>query len=298
MQLAEKHAVRFAKMMTCLNIGCPLGMGIWEGVPLREVVWLTQPARRPAARLLLRLSQRRPQADVPQLAADRPRAGRPVDLPPVILCYKLNGQWLIGRARRAGADRRARGLRLQVASSGSRTSCSRTWPYANDTYAEQGNDVDSPLKTFAATLSVPAKIKPGEPIPITGYAQVGIGGLRKVQVWISPADAAQTANDPYFQTAPWRDMEILSAPKEWGGGLPDDKIPTPRSVLIRGRAARSPGRCGLRCVHWAGVHPGLPAGKYMLRSRAVDEMGNGQPMPRPFRKSGHAAIEEVPIAVG
>src|SRR5688572_16935844 len=43
MTLAERHAVRFAKVMTCLNIGCPLGMGIWEGVPLREVLWLTEP---------------------------------------------------------------------------------------------------------------------------------------------------------------------------------------------------------------------------------------------------------------
>jgi len=43
LKLGEKHAVRFAKTMTCLNIGCPLGTGIWEGVPLREVVWLTQP---------------------------------------------------------------------------------------------------------------------------------------------------------------------------------------------------------------------------------------------------------------
>ena len=48
----------------------------------------------PAPRLLLRLPQRRPEADVPQLAAGRPRAGRPDDLPPVILCYKLNGEWL------------------------------------------------------------------------------------------------------------------------------------------------------------------------------------------------------------
>ena len=43
MQMARKHAVRFPKVMTCLNIGCPLGMGIWEGVPLREVVWRPQP---------------------------------------------------------------------------------------------------------------------------------------------------------------------------------------------------------------------------------------------------------------
>ena len=37
MKLAETHAVRFPKVMTCLNIGCPLGTGIWEGVPLRDV---------------------------------------------------------------------------------------------------------------------------------------------------------------------------------------------------------------------------------------------------------------------
>ena len=43
LKLGEKHAVRFAKVMTCLNIGCPLGMGIWEGVPLRVLLWLTQP---------------------------------------------------------------------------------------------------------------------------------------------------------------------------------------------------------------------------------------------------------------
>ncbi|MCP4509001.1 MAG: hypothetical protein GY826_21725, partial [Fuerstiella sp.] len=43
MKLSESHAVRFPKVMTCLNVGCPLGNGIWEGVPLREVIWKTQP---------------------------------------------------------------------------------------------------------------------------------------------------------------------------------------------------------------------------------------------------------------
>ena len=42
MTLAKDHAVRFPKVMTCLNIGCPLGNGIWEGVPLREVLWKTR----------------------------------------------------------------------------------------------------------------------------------------------------------------------------------------------------------------------------------------------------------------
>jgi hypothetical protein len=43
--------------------------------------------------------------------------------------------------------------------------------------------------------------------------------------------------------------------------------------------------------------PGLPAGEYTLRSRTIDERGHPQPLPRPFRKSGHAAIESVSIRV-
>src|SRR3989442_11235158 len=40
MKLAEKQTVRFPEVMTCLNIGCPLGTGIWEDVPLRELIAL------------------------------------------------------------------------------------------------------------------------------------------------------------------------------------------------------------------------------------------------------------------
>jgi DMSO/TMAO reductase YedYZ molybdopterin-dependent catalytic subunit len=94
MRLAEKHAVRFAKTMTCLNIGCPLGTGIWEGVPLREVVWLTGPREN-----LRRVFYHGYHNDEPRqmfrssLPIDRVLED-PFDLPPVILCYKLNGQWL------------------------------------------------------------------------------------------------------------------------------------------------------------------------------------------------------------
>ena len=50
-------------------------------------------------------------------------------------------------------------------------------------------------------------------------------------------------------------------------------------------------------VHWAVLLPGLPAGEYTLRSRTIDEQGAAQPMPRPFRNSGHSAIETVDITV-
>src|SRR5947209_6924517 len=39
-RLGARHAQRFLKAMQCLNIPQPLGQGLWEGVPLREVLRL------------------------------------------------------------------------------------------------------------------------------------------------------------------------------------------------------------------------------------------------------------------
>ena len=50
-------------------------------------------------------------------------------------------------------------------------------------------------------------------------------------------------------------------------------------------------------IHWAALLPGLSAGNYTLRSRTIDEKGMAQPMPHPFQKSGHSAIESVEITV-
>lgn len=296
MQLAEQHAVRFAKVMTCLNIGCPLGTGIWEGVPLREILWLTQPREN-----LRRVFYHGYHNDDPeQLFQSSLPVGRvledPFDLPPVILCYKLNGDWLTpergGPVRvvvpEAYGFKSIKWLKTLVLSNLS---------HANDTYGEKNNDVDSPLKSFAATLNAPMKAQPDAPIAITGYAQVGVSGVSKVQVWIK--DEADTASyGRYHADAPWVDAEILPPPENWGGGIPNDAIPpdthgfdsstgNPRSWPMR-----------LTKVHWAVLHPGLPAGEYTLYSRTVDDKGHAQPMPRPFQKSGHAAIENIGLRVG
>ena len=296
MQLAEKHAVRFPKVMTCLNIGCPLGNGIWEGVPLRTVLWLTQPLGN-----LRRVFYHGYHNDDPkQMFRSSLPVGRiledPFDLPPVILCYKLNGQWL--------TPERGAPVRI-VFPEGYGFKCIK-WlthvflsniAHANDTYGEQNNDVDSPLKTFCATLSVPAKVKPHQPIPITGYAQVGISGLKKVQVWIHNERDAPPAGDRYYTQAPWRDAEILSPPKVWGGDIPDNRIPNPTIGFDAqtGRPKTWPIRCAM--AHWATVLPGVPAGEYTFRCRTIDDKGMAQPLPRPFRKSGHAAIEQLSIVV-
>jgi DMSO/TMAO reductase YedYZ molybdopterin-dependent catalytic subunit len=295
MKLAEKHAVRFPKTMTCLNIGCPLGMGLWEGVPLREVIWLTQPREN-----LRRVFYYGYHNDDPKQLF---RSSLPIDrvledparLPPVILCYKLNGEWL--DSVRGGP------VRLVVPEAYGFKSIK--WLshvvltnlfHANDTYAEGNNDVDSSLKTFAATLSLPRKLKPGAPIPVTGYAQVGVSGLTKVQVWIHPNTTELPANDRYFATAPWVDAQILPPPQHWGG-VPEGKIPANTLGFdpVTGQPKTWPMR--LAKIHWAALLPGLPAGDYTFRCRTLDEQGVAQPLPRPFQKSGHAAIESVEISV-
>lgn len=294
MQIAETHSVRFAKVMTCLNIGCPLGTGIWEGVPLREIIWRTQPVEN--LRRVFYYGYHND--DAGQMFRSSLPIGRvfedPYDLPPVILCYKLNGQWL--------SPERGGPVRVVVPEAYGFKSIKwlshvvlTNFAAANDTYIDGNNDVDSPLKTWAATLSAPKEVAANQPIPVTGYAQVGISGLSKVQTWICPKNT-EPEGDPNFTTAKWTDATILDPPKSWGGNLPDDKIPANTLGFdADGRPKTWPMR--LSKVHWAALLPGLPAGEYALRSRTIDEKGQAQPMPRPFRKSGHAAIEQVSLVV-
>ena len=164
LKMGEKRAVRFPKVMSCLNLDTPLGMGIWEGVPLRDVVWLTQPREN-----LRRVFYYGYHNDDPaQMFRSSLAIGRvledPFDLPPVILCYKLNGQWL--DSHRGGPVR-------VVVPEAYGFKCIK-WlthlllsnlPHANDTYAEQNNDVDSPLKTYAAADSdpPPGQTRPADP---------------------------------------------------------------------------------------------------------------------------------------
>lgn len=296
MDLAKTHSVRFAKVMTCLNIGCPLGMGIWEGVPLRELIWRTQPIEN-----LRRVFYYGYHNDKPkQIFRSSLPIGRiledPYDLPPVILCYKLNGEWL--------SPERGGPVRIVVPEAYGYKSIKwlshivlSNLAVANDTYIDGNNDVDSPLKTFAATLSVPQEVGVNQPIPVTGYAQVGISGLSKVQYWVC-AKGTEPPKDPYFASQKWTDAVILDPPEpgKWGGDFPNGSIPADTIGFDEfGRPKTWPMRLGK--VYWATLVPGLPAGEYVFRCRTVDEKGQAQPMPRPFKKGGHADIEKVGFVV-
>ncbi len=296
MEMAETRSVRFAKVMTCLNIGCPLGNGIWEGVPMRDVLWKTQPQK--DLRRVIYFGYHNDQPD--QMFRSSLPVGRvledPFGLPPVILCYKLNGEYL--------SPKRGGPVRVVVPEAYGFKSIK--WlthlylsnrPAANDTYAEKNNDVDSPLKTFCETLSIAKQVKSSEPIAVTGYAQVGISGLKKVQVSVQSEDDKVPKDDEYLQTLNWIDANILPPPDDWGDGLLDPGL-LKRTMGFDAETGH-PNEWPIRFskAHWAALLPGLTPGRYLFRCRTIDENGNGQPLPRPFRKSGRAHIEQVSLEV-
>ena len=167
----------------------------------------------------------------------------------------------------------------------------------NDTYAQWDNDTESPLKTQARFLDVPAQAKAGRAVPLRGVAQVGISDLREVQYAIRPAAQALRADDPYCLQLDWRSAEILPPPEDWGGGLPGGQLPEV-PLQFEGRTGR-PRAWPLRYtwVHWVAQVKGLAPGQYRVHCRTIDAGGHPQPMPRPFPRSGNNALHDVPLAV-
>jgi hypothetical protein len=215
---------------------------------------------------------------------------------PVILCYKLNDQWLTPRG---GAP-----VRMVVPDAYGNKSVK--WLQrivltnefkANDTYAGWNNDTVSHSKTFARFLHVPREYPEGRPIPITGLAQVGMSGLSKVQYFVQRKGTEPVDGDPHFTRADWNDAQCLPPPEDWGGGLPDGKLPpTPRQIDTKtGKPLTWPLRDTI--LHWAALLPGLSAGEYVIRCRTIDANGVAQPLPRPFPKSGANGIQSQRITV-
>jgi DMSO/TMAO reductase YedYZ molybdopterin-dependent catalytic subunit len=294
MRLAERHAVRFLKALTCTNIADPQGMGLWEGVPLREVVWLSRPSGNVRRVYYYGYHNDDPkQRFQSSLPMGRVLEDAPWDLP-VILCYKLNGQWLgasLGGPVRmivpeAYGNKAVKWVQRVVLTNNYQ---------ANDTYALWNNDVESPMKTCARLVNPPAKAKAGEPLAIVGLAQVGAAGLERVQYSLQ-AEGAAAGDDPYWNKLEWRDAEILPPPADWGGGLPGGKMPEGvRQLDAAGKPREWPMRYTI--AHWAAVMRDLKAGRYHLRCRTMDRTGTAQPLPRPLPRSGVNAIQQVMLTV-
>jgi DMSO/TMAO reductase YedYZ molybdopterin-dependent catalytic subunit len=318
MALAEKHAVRYMKAMTCLNVDQVFGMGLWEGVPLRHVIWMTRPTAN-----LRRVwyhgyhsdakvagTRRVPSADsgtqrVPttlsgshgfqsSLSINRVLEDPPGEQP-VILAYKMNGDWL--------APKRGGPVRLVLPDGYGFKSIK--WlqrvvltnnPDPNDTYAGQNNDVDTTMKTFARFITAPKQLKASQPAALTGVAQVGMSGLSKVQYCLRPAQQPAPPDDPYLTKAAWQDAKILPPPDHWGGGMPHGPLPPiPSQFDAQGKPLTWPLRNTI--VHWAALLTAPEAGQYELCCRTIDANGTTQPLPRPLPKSGRNEIQRIPVTV-
>ncbi|MHC4330133.1 MAG: molybdopterin-dependent oxidoreductase, partial [Planctomycetota bacterium] len=162
MKLAETKAVRFMSVMSCTNGRQPFGMGLWEGVPMRDVVWLARPTGNVRRIFFYGYHNDDPKQ---RFQSSLP-IGRVLEDPPgehpVILCYKLNNEWLT--PKRGGpvrvivpeeyGNRSVKWLQRIMLTNSFK---------ANDTYAEWNNDTVSHLKTCACFIHTPEKIKAGKP---------------------------------------------------------------------------------------------------------------------------------------
>jgi DMSO/TMAO reductase YedYZ molybdopterin-dependent catalytic subunit len=297
--LGKAHGVKFLKAMQCLNIAQPLGQGLWEGVPLREVLKLAGKVSNVRRVYWWGFHNNDPrQLFQSSLSYNQVLETPPWDLP-VFVAYRLNGQTI--SLLRGGPVRLivpwAHGFKsikwLQ------RIVLTNDYK-ANDTYAEANNDPESYLKTMARIDDGPEAFKAGRPITLTGVAMVGWSGLKRVESWLRPDTGrhAQLAeDDPDWKTARWEPCQIEPPPEDWGGSLPDGVMPKdvwgfdPKT----GRPKEWPMRFSV--ARWSVTLKGLAAGAYEFRVRTIDLNGYAQPQPRPYPKSGRNEIQGKTILV-
>jgi DMSO/TMAO reductase YedYZ molybdopterin-dependent catalytic subunit len=297
--LGKRHAVRFLKAMQCLNIAQPLGQGLWEGVPLHEVLRLVGKVNNVRRVYWWGFHNNDPkQLFQSSLGYNQVMETPPGDLP-VFVAYRLNGEPL--SLKRGGPVRVvvpwAHGFKsikwLR------RITLSNDYK-ANDTYAEQNNDPDSYLKTMARIDDGPEAFKAGERVTLSGVAVSGWSGLKRVEYWLRPdagKHGALADDDPAWGDAKWEPCRVEPPPDDWGGHLPGGVMP--KDVWgfdpEKGKPKEWPMRFSL--VRWAVTLTGLAPGAYEFRARAVDLNGYAQPEPRPYPKSGRNEIQYRPVVV-
>jgi hypothetical protein len=294
MRLADKHVVRFLQVCTCTNGSEPFHMSLWEGVPLREVIWLTRPKEN-----VRRVYYQSYHAEnSPPFQSSLP-LGQILENPPgqmpVILAYKMNGQIIPA----------SHGGPVRMIVPGAYGSKQIKWVQrivltnefkANDSDADLNNDPENALKTRARLVNAPKETPAGKSIALTGMAQVGVSGLNKVQYCVYSQCNPWPVDDPYLSKADWKDCVILPPPSNWGGDLPGGKLPaTAQTDPATGTPLQWPLRYAI--VHWAALIPGLPPGSYELCCRTIDGNGIAQPMPRTLPRTGYNDIQHVTLVV-
>ncbi len=295
MEMGKKHGVQFIKAMQCLNLATPLGQGLWEGVPLREVLKLCGKISNVRRIYFWGFHNHDPKqifkASVTYSQAMETAPGEA----PVILAYKLNGEPISP----------LRGGPVRMIVPWSHGFKNTKWlnhifitndPRIPETYMEgnQNNDPDGGLKTAAyVDRAGPDRYRQGEPIELFGHIIAGVSGVKRVEYWLRSVEGESKpiADDaPELLRGPWIPCPILSPP-DWRSVLPAQ---TKTQDLIgfdsnSGEPKTWPLKYGFS--FWKATLDDLKPGIYEFRARAVDQNDFAQPEPRAYRKNGNNSIQ-------
>lgn len=294
LELGKTRGVKFLKAMQCNNIDQPLGQGLWEGVPLRDVLRLAGKMSNVRRVYYWGFHNNQPkQMFRSSLAINQVLDTPPGDLPPFV-AYRLNGQPI--PLERGGPVRMVVPWAHGFKSVKWLQNVMLTNDYkANDTYALDNNDPESYLKTAAYIDDLrPRTFPAGKRVIIAGTAMVGWPGLELIEYWLRPEAGTHGViadDDPAWKTAQWRPCAIAPPPTDWGGGLPADVKPSQVwGFGVDGKPKEWPMRFSI--AQWSVALEDLKPGGYEFRVRTVDKNGFAQPEPRPFRqRSGRNAIQ-------
>lgn len=291
LELGKSKAIRYLKALQCNNIAVPLGQGLWEGVPLRDLLGLCGPIANVRRVFYWGFHNDDPkQLFQSSLAMNQVLDTPPGEMPPIV-AYRLNGQEI--PLERGGPVRMivpwAHGFKsvkwLQ------RIVLTNQYQ-ANDTYALANNDPESYLKTAAYFDSIAEQKFSAQPIRITGTAMVGWPGLKRIEYWLRATEHPSRdlpGEDPAWGSATWSAAVIDPAP-DWAAELPKGtSAATIWGFGKEGQPREWPMRFSL--AHWTIVLPPLKRGQYELRVRTVDQNDFAQPQPRPSQRSGKNQVQ-------
>jgi DMSO/TMAO reductase YedYZ molybdopterin-dependent catalytic subunit len=309
--LGQKHGtVKVLKAMQCLNVDSPLGQGVFEGIPLSTVLKECGKIEN-CRRIYYWGFHNNDDRQIFRSSLSYTEAFENVPgEPPVFLAFKLNGKPL--PLERGGPVRMIVPFGHGFKSVKFVQQIRLTNDYrANDTYAaidegDEGNDPGSVQKTYTTVdlmRGAPAVAR-GEAIRLSGILMNGRTPARHLEYWVrGPHPTLEKGqelldDDAELLAGPWIQFALPAPPADLQAVLPDGIS----AVDLFGTDAHGvPHKFPLPFSYssWSTdiQTQSLAVGFYEIRARAVDEAGNAQPEPRPYRKNGRNSVQTRRVEV-
>lgn len=292
-KLGNKKSVKLIKAIQCLNIDRPLGQGLWEGVALRDVLKLCGRIKNVRRIFFWGYHNNKPEQRFQSSLSYTQAVDSAFGDPPVFLAYRLNGKPISplrgGPVRMivpwAYGFKSIKWLQNIVLSND---------PRANDTYSNQNNDPDSPIKTAAyLDKNAAEKFKSKQAGQFSGVVISGLSGVSKIQFLVRKVDNKDIKlpyDHPDIFKGNWQTGRIVQPLADWESILPRDVQPSELIGFdsLLGQPESWPLRYGM--ANWTADVGKLKPGLYEFRVRSIDRNGFAQPEPRPLQKSGRNAV--------